>query len=300
MRSRRETDAAYNRAAATGSLRLRPAPLRLALAFLAMVATLDASLPSGRLARAQDDWDAGRQAAKRQEERGFMGMMAPADFDRWVSGGRNPDQLQRTLESRLSLHVDADARLCGLSAAQKEKLELAGHGDIKRFFRSMDELKERFRQMEGQNQEKFNKIATEVHAFQRKMHSDPFGESSLYRKILKQSLDRDQSARYEQGDLERRKFRYEARIEAAMSNLESIIPMRAEQRRQLVKLLLEKTPPPKKFGQYSYYAVLYQMRTMGEAKLRPIFDDAQWQALNRLLERMRGLEQHLRADGLLP
>ncbi len=140
----------------------------------------------------------------------------------------------------------------------------------------------------------------EVSPLQIKMQSGVFGDSSLYQKILKQTLDPEQSARYEQQERERRKFRYEAIIEQAMSQLGTTIPFRTEQRQRLVKLLLDETEPPKAFGHSDYYVVLYQASKLEEAKLRPIFDDAQWQSLKRSLDQSRGMEQFLRRNGFLP
>jgi hypothetical protein len=186
-----------------------------------MLGMVAGSVLPGRGAWGQDDWDAGKKAAKQPNER-MMGMavMAPADFDRWVSNGKSTDQMRRTLESLLTLQVESAARTCGLSDIQKKKLELAGHGDVKRLARGVEELKEKFREV-GQDQKKFNEIAQEVSLLQTKMNSEVFGESSLYRKTLNETLDRDQAARYEQADLERRRFRYEAKIEMFMSSLET-------------------------------------------------------------------------------
>jgi hypothetical protein len=274
-------------------------PWVLTLAVLAGMVSAD--LLCGRLARGQDDWDAGKPAANQPDARMVMRqtVMAPEVFDRWVSGGRTPEQMERSLDSLLALQVESVARVCGLSDAQREKLELAGHGDVKRLSRSIEQLKEKFRGV-GQDQQKFSEMVREVSPLQMKMQTGVFGDSSLYRKVLNQTLDREQSVRYEQDERQRRKFRYEARIELVLSDLESSIPIRAEQRQRFVKLLLDETQPPKKFGQYDTYIVLCQARKLGEAKLKPIFDDAQWQALKKVLDQSQRMEQHLQANGFLP
>jgi hypothetical protein len=85
-----------------------------------------------------------------------------------------------------------------------------------------------------------------------------------------------------------------------LSNIENSISLRADQRQRLLKLLLDETEPPKKFGQYDFYVVLLQAGRLGEAKLRPIFDDAQWQSLKKVLDQYRGLEMFLKQQGYLP
>lgn len=298
MKSSRATGAVLRAArAARCVLGPRAAVWRGAVA-LVVAAGLTNS-PRDRLAWGQDDWDAAKDVVRQPNEFAIMRVMPPAEFDRWVSGGKTTDQVQREMESLLALHVESAARMGGLSDAQKKKLALAGHGDMKRLSRNMDELKEKFRDV-GQDQEKFRKIMNEVSLLRTKMQSDIFGESSLYRKTLKQTFTRDQAARYEEEEWQRRRFRYEARIELVMCELETTLPLRPEQRQRLVKLVLEETQPPSKFGPYDNLLVIYQLRKLGETKVRPLFDDAQWRVLKIVLDRSVGMEEHLRMNGALP
>ena len=51
---------------------------------------------------------------------------------------------------------------------------------------------------------------------------------------------------------------------------------------QLAELLLKETRPPRKFGDAPDVAlVLFQASRIPEAKIRPIFDDAQWRIMSR-------------------
>jgi hypothetical protein len=258
---------------------------------------------AARPARGQDDWGAGKAVPK--QAAGAFGVapapwIMPADqFDQWVLGGKTRDQVQRSLESQLDVQVDSAARTCGLSDAQKGKLALAGHGDMKRLLEGIDRLKEKFRQL-GQDPQKFNKVAQEAFPLQTKLQTGLFDDASLYRKVLTRTLDHGQSLRYEEEDRQRRKFRYEARIELVLCSLEDMNPLRAEQRQRLVKLLLDETQLPKKSSQMDFFVVLYQAGKLGEAKLRPIFDDGQWPAFKKMLNRARGYEYYLKANGILP
>jgi hypothetical protein len=292
---------AWKIARAARRICLRPAVLRFVLSLVVMAGVVSPDLLHSRLAWGQDDWDTRKQAVNQPPGRIVMGpvVMRQVDFDRWVSGGKTRDQIEHNLELQLALQVESVAGTCGLSDVQRRKLELAGQGDVKRFSRRVDQLKEKFCQV-GQDQQKVNEIVREASPLQLKMQTGVFGDSSLYRKILKQTLDQGQSVRYEQQERQRRKFRYEAKIELVMSNLETTIPLRAEQRQRMVKLLLDETEPPKDFGNYDYYIVLYQARKLGEAKLKPIFDDAQWQTLKRTLDQSQQIERQLKLNGLLP
>lgn len=276
------------------NLRPRLAPL-VVLVAIASCAGLDIRRGCG-----QDDWDAARKVPG-QPGAEFMvaPVMGQVDFNQWVYGGRNSDQVQRTLETLLALRIEAIARQCKLSGEQKKRLELAGHGDLVRLTRSVESLRDKYHQV-GQDQQKFQEFAQQVGPVQLKLQTGVFGENSLFSKTLKRTVNPEQSALYEQEELQRRKFRYEAKIELVVAMLESTIPLRNDQRQKFVKVLLEETRPPKKTGQYDYYVVLYQAGKLPDEKLKPIFDDAQWQALKRTLEQSRHMERFLQSNGILP
>jgi hypothetical protein len=257
--------------------------------------------PPARPAAGQDDWDAEKPNTKQAAGRAMMApaIMQPADFDRWILGGRTRSQIEGNFAFLLTVQVDSVAFACNLSDAQRRKLELAGRGDIGRFFLAIEQLQAKARDV-GQDQQKFNNIMRDMSPLQMKMQTGIFGESSLYRKVLAQTLDRGQADRYEQQEQERRKFRYEAKIELVVSSLENTAPLSAEQHQRLVKLLCAETQPPKKSSQYDMYFVLYQARKLDEAKFKPIVDDAQWQALKKMLDQARNMEPFLRSNELLP
>ena len=279
-------------------VRLRPpAPARRLV--LGLLVTAGMVLPSGlhgRAARGQDDWDVAKKAVV-QPNRDIV--MALPDFDQWAFGGKTRDQLERLFESQLALQVDAINRACELSAAQREKLQLAGEGDQKRLSRAIEQFRDRFREA-GHDQQKAANVVGEAQTLQMTIQDGVYDDSSLFQKVLRQTLNREQAVRYEQQERERRKFRYEAKIEMVLATLENSIPLRAEQRQRLVKLLLDETEPPKKFGQYDFYVVLFQAGKLGEAKLKPILDDAQWQSFKKVFDQGRGLEQFLKGQGYLP
>ncbi|MGO9112893.1 MAG: hypothetical protein ACLP9L_26975 [Thermoguttaceae bacterium] len=287
---------AWKSALTARGIRPRPPALRFVLTLLVTAGMLFPDGLHGRAARGQDDWDVAKKAVDQPVQRG---MIVLPNFDQWVLGGKPFDQVQRTVKSLLALQVESVARACELSGAQREKLQLAGEGDLKRLSRSIDELRERFREV-GQDQQKFNNIAPEVSSVQMKLQSGIYDDSSLFHKVLRQTLNREQSVRYERQERERRKFRYEAKIELVLLNLENSISLRAQQRQRLTKLLLDETEPPKKFGQYDYYFVVFQAGRLGEAKLKSILDDAQWQSLKKVLDQFRGWEGILRSQGYLP
>ena len=251
----------------------------------------------------QDDWEVEEDAPARP------GPLAPAAserpenaFDQMVfRGNGNARQEKKRLESLLTLQVESVELACGLSDAQKRKLQLAGCGDMKRFFGSVEENRKMFRKVRN-DRNKINQFWQDIQPLQAKLNSGFFDDVSLFHKVLRRTLDSEQFAKYEQQESERRKFRYEAKIGLVVAMLENGMPLRDEQRQRFVKLLVDETQPPRRFGQsqYDYYVVLFQAAKLPENKLKPIFDDAQWRALSQQFAQAKAMERTLRKNGIVP
>lgn len=221
-------------------------------------------------------------------------------FDQWVfgsspgaGGGRN------RLDALLSLQVEDAARVCRLTEVQKKKLRLAGSGDIKRFFEKVDEKRKKFEKVKT-DQNKIGEIYQELSPLRSLIQSGLFDEGSFFSKTLRTILTDDEVEAYEERLQRRNSFRYRAKIELVVAQLDQSVGFRSEQRKKLIDLILTETDAPERYGQYDYYLVLYQAARIPADKLRPLFDDRQWALLQRLLNQGRGMDQFLRAQGLLP
>lgn len=227
-------------------------------------------------------------------------MMTDDQFDQWVFGGpRNSRAGRNKLDSLLTLQIDDVARMCALSEDQKKKLQLAGRGDIKRFFDLVEEKRQKFQKVK-QDQNKVGEIYQELVPLQVALNSGLFGDGSIYAKTIRKVLSDEDDARYQKVIEDKSRFRYRAKVELVVAQLDQSVGFRDEQRRKLVELIVSETQPPTRFGQYDYYLVMYQAGKIAEAKLKPLFEDRQWALLTRQLNQMRGMEQFLRTQGLLP
>jgi hypothetical protein len=227
-------------------------------------------------------------------------MLNDDQFDQWVFGGpRNSGAGRNKLDTLLTLQVDDVSRTCGLSEMQKKKLLLAGHGDIKRFFDRVDEKRRKFDKVKN-DQNKIGEIYQELQPLQMALNSGLFSEGSIFSKTLKKVLAHEQASRYEAMVREKRLFRYRAKVELIVASMDQTVGFSDDQRRALVSLILRETELPTKFGQYDYWLVMYQAGKIPESKLKVIFDDKQWGFVNRQLNQMRGMEQFLRNNGMLP
>lgn len=250
---------------------------------------------------AEEDAEADEIAPAEPAVQAFV--MNDEQFDAWVFGGNGPVNSgaarRNRLESLLTLQVDNVGRACGLSDVQKRKLILAGKGDIKRFLDKVDEKRKKFDKVKT-DQNKVNEMYQELQPLQIALNSGLFNEGSIFSKTLKSALEGDQSTRYEKLMSEKRQFRYRAKVELAVASLDQSVGFSDAQRRGLVDVIMSETKAPSRYGQYDYWVVMYQAGRIPESKLRPLFDDQQWNFLKRQLDQMRGMGQWLRNVGMLP
>ena len=250
------------------------------------------------VARAQDNINVDVEEAPLVLQPQFA--IAEDNFNAWVFGNaRDPNTARSKLESQFRLQLDEITRVTKLNEAQKKKLELAARGDVKHFFDLVEEKRRGF-QLVKNDQNKFNNFYQELRPLQMKLNSGLYGEDSFYFRTLKRTLDPVQSASYEQVVRDRENYRYRSQVNQVVANLDNSVGFRADQRRQILKIILEETRPPKKQSQYDSYVLLYQLSKLPEARLKPLFKDHQWLLFKRQMENAQRIEQFLIAQGILP
>ena len=220
-------------------------------------------------------------------------------FEQWVfQQYGNALTARARLKESLELYTEDVDRACGLSDAQKQKLRLAGRGDIERFFRAYEVVKKKFQTIKN-DQQKVNQIFQDISPLQAQMMSGLFDRDSLLQKCLINTISREQFLKYHKLDQERRRFHHESKVGLVVMMLDQSAPITAEQRRQLTTLLLRETRPPRKFGQYDYYVMMHQVSKIDDANFKKILDNIQWQVFNQQLGQLRNIEQWLKQNGLL-
>jgi hypothetical protein len=266
---------------------------------LLAVAAVVAILGSGQAARAQDDEE--EEPAPNAALLPGVVVFNEAQFDQWLFGQlgtTNAGAARSKVETFLTLSVDDLARTCNLTPLQKKKFLLAGHGDIKRYFDRVDETRKKFKSSKN-DPNQFGLMWQDIQVLQTAFH-EIFGEGSIFGKSLKSTLNPEQAAGHEKVVRDRLLYRYQARVDLAMEMLNNNVGFTDEQRERLVKLLLEGTRPPRRLGQNDYYAVLYLLGTLPEAKVKSLFDEAQYRSLKQQLDQARGLGMWLKQNGFVP
>lgn len=117
-------------------------------------------------------------------------------IERWAFGTWGAAFGRRQLECQLTEKLQDLDRGCSLTQAQRKKLELAGRGDIKRFFDHYERLRQESRVMEH-NEQNLQKLKLEATELQLRLNTSLFLEHSLLVKSLPNTLTSDQLARYQ-------------------------------------------------------------------------------------------------------
>jgi hypothetical protein len=216
-------------------------------------------------------------------------------FNQWLysasQGTFDPD-------GEMALTIEAIDRVCKLSDDQKDKLELAARGDFSRFEHQVDELRaEHVGKTYGQNE--IGEVYQKIQPLAAQYQAGLLGDTSLFSKVLEGSLTSEQSKKFERIEEERRHARYAAKIGLFVAGLQRSCALTAKQRQELTQLLLDQTRPPKLFGQYDWYVILYQAAKLPDDKYKQIVDEAQLKPLKQTLQQGQGMEQWLRQQNLI-
>ena len=198
-------------------------------------------------------------------------------------------QFEVLLYSRIS-ELDEKYRF---TPDQKKKLELAGKRDIYRFFESTRETKAMLNRARKDRMQ-FLAILQGRQTLEIRMRSGEarFGDGSLFAKTLKTTLACEQYAEHS-----RDVFR--GRVESVVSSLDERLGLSREQHLRFVTLIVEETPPLKRYGDYDAYAVMFQMSKLPEAQLKRILDEGQLRLLTDKFLEVRSYERVLKAQGYL-
>jgi hypothetical protein len=117
------------------------------------------------------------------------------NFDLWLFEGAGDEATRcRHLERLLQTRVDAATREHKLTRAQRAKLQLAGRGDIKRFF---DQVEDRRREFETERRVYRNGLAAlkRLEPLRQVYLDGPFGDGSLFVKTLQRINDEQWAGR---------------------------------------------------------------------------------------------------------
>src|SRR5262245_10266371 len=224
--------------------------------------------------------------------------VAEINFDQQVFPGLvNAADGRRRLETQVKFQLTEIDRACQLTEAQRGRLTVAARGDLQRFFEQVDVVRRKF-DAAKHDQEKLGQVWQELQPLQNRQARGLTGQDTVLAKALSKTLTEEQAKQVEAAQAERRQFRYEAGIGVSLNAMEAWLALTNNQRQALTKLLLD-LPSPRVFGQYDHMLVNYRLASLPQAKVQPIFDNRQWQALQQFLAQARAMREHLIEQGYL-
>jgi hypothetical protein len=212
------------------------------------------------------------------------------NIEGWIFG-QDPIGARKKLEQALTQDIQRFDRKYALTPAQRKKLELAGRQDLKRFYDRVEDAKAEFRRVNGD----WNQVGNRIFPLQRQQsqpHSEIFGDESMLAKTLRKTLTPEQVARYE-------KTIYRARVEWMAGLLDKRLNLDARQHERLVTLVVDETPPLKRYGNFDYDAIMLQMARLPQDKLRAALDETRCRELALRFEQARRMESILVSEGYI-
>jgi hypothetical protein len=189
---------------------------------------------------------------------------------------------------QLTVQMEDIDRACSLTDAQRKKLQLAGRGDMKRFFDRYEQLRWKSQVIEH-NVQNLQEMQREANHLRRSlMNEGLFLEHSLLVKSLRTTLTNEQLTRYEVKALKGRALRHHESVLEAVAFLKRSfensvaargldIVLREDQRQNLITLVTHETKPSRQLSQSEAQFLLWQFSRLSQEKVKPLFDQDQWE-----------------------
>lgn len=219
----------------------------------------------------------------------------------WIFNNRqSTDRVREELEEIIQTRIDLIVAACDLSPEQRAKLELAGAGDIHRFFNEYAALRRTIR-MGNVSIEEYQEINQKVQPVRQKYSAGLHSRESLFAKAVPYVLDARQQSQYAEFERARRKRQYESMVRGTVALIENEIPLSNDQREKFLKLILAEEAPLRVdvVSYYHVYLVLYRISKIPEEQLKPIFLENEWKVMKPLINRGQAYRQVLIREGLL-
>ncbi len=220
-------------------------------------------------------------------------------FDSWMfQTAQNEDGCRKRLKAQLGVLLDEAVRDHNLTEAQQRQLQLAGRGDVKRYFDEVEIRRDRFNELRHDRQ-KMNEIFQDIQPLQQRLNKGLFDQQSLFFKVLQQTLTDQQRDSYQREASLRSERRAAAAVRVAMVEFEHLIPLTHVQRERLSELLLKHSPPVEIASGYLKYLMHYRMSQIEESEIEGLFDETQHAAFLKYAQQGKGYVAFLRQQGLI-
>lgn len=198
-------------------------------------------------------------------------------------------------DEALQVQIDFVENAVTLSKDQRDKLELAGHADISRFFNEYEKVK-RGMTFGGIPRDEWQQVWQRTQPLSTRYQAGLHGSHSLFRKTINATLGPEQRESFESMKRDRNVAIYIDNIRMTLSMLDRKVPLMRRQRQEITDLLIDQTEPPEFYGQASmhFYVVMGQMANLREGDLKKVFNDKEWKVVDAMLRQAKAMERTLK------
>ena len=200
----------------------------------------------------------------------------------YVFNGVDEATFKKQLDDQAKLVVDRIVKITSINDVQRQKLTLAATGDLHRFYRELEAVREKTKEFDIQNQEQMQKAWQIISPVQQRVQAGILNETSLLEKLLGTVLTVEQRTAYDEYLQKRERNLCTAVLHATIADLEKSMPLTVEQRTKLL-VLLEANPFPKKVQNGFLYNVGWVLLArLDGTEVAKILDDSQHKTFKRI------------------
>ena len=200
----------------------------------------------------------------------------------YVFNGSDESTFKKQLDDQTKLVVDLIAKVVSIDDSQKRKLNLAVAGDLTRFYRELEIVREKTKDLDIQNQADMQKAWQEVMPVRKRADEGILSENSLFDKVLGSVLSLEQREQYNKYLRDKEIALFKAILRAAVSDMEKSLPLTSQQRTDLIELV-EKKPFPRRITRaYHAYVGVILLGRLSDQETAAILDEHQQKTFNKL------------------
>ncbi len=202
----------------------------------------------------------------------------------YLFNGSDEATFKRRMEQSTEMRVKRMAEVAQLDASQLQKLQLAARGDLSRFYRELERVKVKVKDVDMRNGNDMQKAWQEIAPLHTRLANGLIAEDSLLERVMSSLLSSEQEQKYRDYLRERQVARYRSILLVTIADLEKVLPMTAKQRSDLIKLLEGKKFPGKCQPGLEAYVGQAMLARLNEDEAKKILDAEQCKTLARLNE----------------
>lgn len=200
----------------------------------------------------------------------------------YLYNGSDEATFKRRMEQSTEMQVKRMAEVAQLDIAQLQKLQLAARGDLSRFYRELERVRNKVKDLDARNGNDMQKAWQEISPLQRRVAQGIIDEDSLLERVMSTLLSPEQDQKYRLYLRERLVARYRSILLITIADLEKALPLTDKQRSELIKLLESKKFPQKCQPGLEAYVGQAMLSRLSAGEVQKILDEEQRKTLTRL------------------